>query len=157
MRREMAISPIHENDVEALHRLHAGSFWQGWDEEAFQSFLQDSSVFGFAARPIGQPENIVGFVLARLVADEGEILSIAVDPSRRRDGVGHALMRALMRHLHHQRAEMLFLEVDETNQAARALYQRYGFEEVGRRPSYYKSENGCSDALVLKRQFRSGS
>jgi len=156
LRREMAIIPAEQNDVEALYTLHAKSFWHGWDREAFQSFLQDPQVAGFIARPVGQPKKLAGFILARLIADEAEILSIAVDPDHRKSGTGRALMDALLRYLHKERAEMLFLEVDELNSAARALYKRFGFIETGRRPGYYQSQTGRSDALILQRKLIQG-
>jgi ribosomal-protein-alanine N-acetyltransferase len=64
-------------------------------------------------------------------------------------------MDAVLRELHAQRAEKLFLEVDETNQPAIALYRRFGFREVGQRPRYYQSAGGRkSGALVMRRDLR---
>jgi len=153
LRREVVIVPVEQGDVEALHALHAKCFWQGWDKETFQSFLQDPQVVGFVSRPVGKPHKLTGFVLARLVAAEAEILSIAVDADYRKHGTGYALMDALLRYLHQERAETLFLEVDELNKAARALYRHFGFKEVGRRLAYYKSQTGRSDALILRRKL----
>ena len=97
----------------------------------------------------------VGFVLARLAAGEGEILTVAVARSHRRQGLGWQLMDAVLRELHAQRAEALFLEVDETNVAAIALYRRLGFREVGKRANYYRSpERGPTGALVMRRDLR---
>ena len=81
-------------------------------------------------------------MLARLAAGEGEILTVAVARAHRRQGLGWRLMDAVLRELHAQRAEALFLEVDETNVAAIALYRRLGFREVGKRPRYYQSADG---------------
>lgn len=145
LRHELAVISVTQDDVEAPHGIHVKSFRHGWDREMFQSFLQDPQVTGFAARPVDQPHKLTGFVLARLVAGEAEILSIAVDPDYRKPGTGYALMDALLRHLHPSRVEMLFFEVDELNTAARALYRGFRFTETGRRPGYYQSQSGCSD------------
>ncbi|MBA3449065.1 MAG: GNAT family N-acetyltransferase, partial [Pseudaminobacter sp.] len=121
----------------------------------FEGLLEQDTVFGYAAREIGHGnEKPVGFVLARLVADEGEILTVAVARAHRRQGLGWQLMDAVLRELHGQRAEALFLEVDETNLGAIALYRRLGFRDVGKRPAYYQSEQGASGALVMRRDLR---
>jgi ribosomal protein S18 acetylase RimI-like enzyme len=75
---------------------------------------------------------IVGFALYRLVAGEGELLNLAVDPKARRGGVGSALLTHMM-----GLAELWHLEVRESNAAAIALYQAAGFSQVGRRAEYY--------------------
>src|SRR5690606_10955011 len=113
-------------------------------------------VFGFAAWRVGQrPAGPAGFVLARLAAGEAEILTIAVSRTMRRHGVGRDLMEAVLRELHAQRAEALFLEVDEINEAAIALYRRLGFREVARRPAYYDQPDAPKTAaLVMRRDLR---
>ena len=114
-----------------------------WTDGEFASLLSQDTVFGFAARETGHGgAPPVGFVLARLAAGEGEILTVAVARAHRRQGLGWRLMDAVLRELHSQRAEALFLEVDETNAAAIALYRRLGFFEVGKRPTYYGTGRG---------------
>jgi len=152
--QEIVINRAAVEDVDALCQLHGASFWQGWDEETFMTFLQDRTLVCLAARPIGIPRKVIGFVLVRFVAGEAEIITLAVDSAWRRQGVGYGLLDALLRHLYQQRAEMLFLEVEEHNEAARQLYRRFSFEEVGRRQAYYQTAHGRRDALTLKRQLR---
>jgi len=153
-RRDVVIDRAMMEDVDALCQLHEQSFWQGWDEEAFRAFLQDMNLFCLCARLIGQPRRIIGFVVARFVAGEAEIITLAVEPSWRCQGVGYGLVDSLLRHLYQQRAEVLFLEVEENNEAARKLYRRFSFEEVGRRQAYYQTAQGRRDALILKRHLR---
>src|SRR5690606_7715865 len=116
-------------------------------------------VFGFAARETGKgAAPPVGFVLARLAAGEGEILTVAVARAHRRQGLGWRLMAAVLRELHGQRAEALFLEVDEANAPAIALYRRPAPSAGGKRPRYYASAQGPargkSGALVMRRDLR---
>ena len=93
--------------------------------------------------------------VARRAADEGEILTVVVARALRRSGLGWKLMDAVLRELHAARAQALFLEVDESNAPALALYRRLGFREVGRRPSYYDHAEGKkSAALVMRRDLR---
>jgi ribosomal-protein-alanine acetyltransferase len=75
---------------------------------------------------------ILGFAMYRVVAGEGELLNLAVDPSARRTGVARALLQEMM-----QEAEIWHLEVRESNLAAIALYDSLGFQKVGRRSGYY--------------------
>src|SRR5690606_37665763 len=125
-------------------------------EHEFVSLIEQEPVFGFAAWRIGQRRAApAGFVLARLAAGEGEILTIAVGRAYRRRGLGRDLMEAVLRALHGERAEALFLEVDEANAPALALYRRLGFREVGRRPGYYEHPHAPKTAaLTMRRDLR---
>ena len=109
----------------------------GWSEAAFADLLAMPGALALAGE--------AGFVLARLAADEAEIIMLAVRPDLRRGGQGRALLRAAMQAASAQGAARLFLEVAEDNEAARALYAGLGFQVLGRRAQYY----GEVDALVL--------
>jgi [ribosomal protein S18]-alanine N-acetyltransferase len=151
-RREYSLEPLSVADSAAVAVLHQEDFVRPWSGDEFEALLEQDTVFGYAAREVGHGnENPVGFVLARLVAGEGEILTIAVARSHRRQGLGWQMLDAVLRELHAQRAEALFLEVDETNIAAIALYRRMGFRQVGKRPGYYQSDRG---AFVMRRDLR---
>ncbi len=155
-RKEVSVEPLTARDAVAIQRIHALSFHHGWSSDDFRGLIAQDTVFGFVARPGGKPEEACGFVLARLVAGEAEILTIAVDADHRRLGVGRALMDAVLRHLHQERAETLFLEVDAANVAAQVLYRRLGFAKVGDRPAYYETPAGRSAALILRRDLKRG-
>jgi ribosomal-protein-alanine N-acetyltransferase len=155
-RKEYALQLLVPEDSPALSDLHQEDFVRPWTEAEFSALLEQETVFGYAARETGQGAMApAGFVLARLAAGEGEILTVAVARSHRRQGIGWQLMDAVLRELHAQRAEALFLEVDETNLPAIALYRRLGFRQVGQRPNYYRSpEHGPTGALVMRRDLR---
>jgi ribosomal-protein-alanine N-acetyltransferase len=147
------IEPLGPADAEAVASLHVEGFQIAWSADEFASLLAKDTVFGFAARPAGRrghPPS--GFVLARLAAGEAEILTISVAQAKRGQGLGGALMEAVLRHLHSERAEAIFLEVEENNGWAIALYRRLGFREVGRRPGYYRQFGG-GGALVMRRDL----
>jgi [ribosomal protein S18]-alanine N-acetyltransferase len=92
----------------------------------------------------------MGFLLGRLVAGEAELLTIAVDPAARRQGIGAALVRQFLDQVRAKGGESVFLEVAETNLPARALYARHCFLPQGRRRAYYREVTGSAvDALVL--------
>lgn len=155
-KREHAIVDLEPADTPAVSVLHAEDFRRPWSAGEFEDLLVQDTVFGYAAREVGNPRaGIVGFVLARLAAGEGEILTVAVARTHRGAGLGRALMDAVLRQLHAERAEALFLEVDETNVPAVALYRRLGFAEVARRPGYYEHEGRKrTDAIVMRRDLR---
>ncbi|MBA8877341.1 ribosomal protein S18-alanine N-acetyltransferase [Phyllobacterium myrsinacearum] len=153
--RPFVIEPLARTDSAHLAKLHRLTFSQPWSDEEFHALMVEANVFGFIAREEGNlsaPPG--GFVLARLVLDEAEILTVAVAPASQRRGIGHALMDATLRHLHNARADMLFLEVDEVNLPALALYRRLGFKQVGKRPGYYETADGRSAALTMRRDLK---
>lgn len=154
--RDFTIAPLSRGDSGFLAALHRADFARPWSSSEFSALLTQEAVFGYSARKSGKPKaDMAGFVLARLAAGEAEILSIAVARSCRRLGLGRLLMDAILRELYRQRAEALFLEVDETNAPAVTLYRRLGFREVGKRPGYYASGSGeKTGALVMRRDLR---
>ncbi len=156
-RRDYAVEALTRSHAGDLSMLHREDFVRPWSHEEFASLIDDKHVFGFAVRQVGNPKaGPLGFVLARLVAGEAEILTIAVSRSARRLGLGWKLMDAVLRQLHGDRAEALFLEVDETNAPALALYKHFGFIQVGRRANYYEGsgDRGRTAALVMRLDLR---
>ncbi len=91
---------------------------------------------------------VVGYIVARGVADEGEILNLAVGDRYQRRGVGRALVRAALVLLAAGGAQTVYLEVRESNEAARRLYEGLGFEVLARRGHYYRQPDEA--ALVLR-------
>lgn len=124
---------------EALAQLHAMAFDQPWDAPAITALLATPGTFAFWDG--GQ-----GFIMARAVGEEAEILTLAVSPAARSKSLGRALVAAAAAHAATLGAGVFFLEVAETNAPALALYTGLGFLQVGRRSGYYAG----GDARVLK-------
>jgi ribosomal-protein-alanine N-acetyltransferase len=131
-------------DFAALSEVHGTSFFESWSAPSLRSSLSATGSFAFIEGDLD------GFILARTVADEAEILTLAVRPERRRLGIGRALVMAALEHALAAGAARAFLEVGKTNGAARALYESLGFSCVGERRGYYgeRSERP-EDALTL--------
>jgi len=91
---------------------------------------------------------ILGFAIARCADDEWEIENLVVEGERRRQGVGSALISELVREARRSGAAAVLLEVRESNAPARLLYEKAGFNYVGRRTGYYRDPP--EDALLLK-------
>jgi ribosomal-protein-alanine N-acetyltransferase len=145
-----SLSEAGRGDAAAMASLHAASFHRGWSDGEFESLLNERNVIAHRAVVHGK---LVGFILSRMAADEAEILSVAVAARERGRGVARNMLVTHMRRLAGAGCRTIFLEVDETNQPARRLYQSAGFREVGRRDSYYKQGSGATAALVLRRDI----
>ena len=138
-------------DAAAIAALHAASFQRGWGEDEVYRLLVEKNVVAHCAKTQGVTgRSMTGFILSRLAAGEAEILSIAIAAKQRGRGLSRPLLDLNLRRLAGLGARTVFLEVDENNKPARALYRRAGFADVGRRNSYY--QNGAA-ALVLRRDL----
>jgi ribosomal-protein-alanine N-acetyltransferase len=128
-------------DADTLAAVHAEAFDHPWDAVAIADLLSQAGVFGIAVKG--------GFILCRVVLDEAEILTLAVRPGARRQGLARQLTRAAGDAARSLGADRLFLEVAEDNMAARGLYADAGYVETGRRRAYYETAQGRTDALIL--------
>jgi ribosomal-protein-alanine N-acetyltransferase len=127
------------DDTAQLARLQALCFAQAWDGKAMRGLMESPGILAFLA-----PR---GLVMARVAADEAEILTVGVEPAARRAGLGAALVAQAAEAAQASGARTMFLEVATGNVAARALYGRLGFREAGRRKAYYAASE---DALILR-------
>jgi [ribosomal protein S18]-alanine N-acetyltransferase len=139
----------------ALAALHGQCFPQGWSDDTFRQLLATSEVRAMVAR--ADSAEIIGFILVRVAADECEILSLAVAPKRRCQGIGSKLIEAGAHEAFACGACAMFLEVDVNNTAATYLYRKLGFKEVGRRTGYYRICDSLADALILRCELPIGA
>ena len=131
------------SDPAALAALHATAFPAPWSAAVFVDLLAQPGVFAVVEAD--------GFILMRAVLDAAEILTLAVRPQARGAGLGGRLVGRGAVRAAQAGATRIFLEVAEDNAAARALYDRAGFRQIGRRRGYY--DGGRIDALVLERDM----
>ncbi|HEX3753494.1 MAG TPA: ribosomal protein S18-alanine N-acetyltransferase [Rhizomicrobium sp.] len=134
----IALFDSANGDTRQLAELHTACFSDAWSARAIADLLVTPNCFAFASEQ--------GFILARAVGAEAEILTLAVAPAARRRGVGQALVTSAAAHARNLASAVMFLEVRAGNRAAIALYRRLGFLQVAVRKGYYDGE----DALVLK-------
>lgn len=130
-----------------LATIHAASFTlpRPWSEREFSTLL-DSPHSLLVTRP-------AGFALARVVADEAELLTIAVLPMARRQGTGKALLQDLLTQAADRGATRIFLEVSAQNDSAIALYEGQGFQTLARRKGYYVAFEHKVDALIMEKRL----
>lgn len=129
----------------ALAHLHAACFTRPrpWSATEFADLLGAPTTRLF--------ESPNGFLLARVIADEAELLTLAVSPAARRTGLGATLVQRFLADAAATGAKTAFLEVAADNLAALSLYRRTGWTEAGRRRNYYAPG---LDALVLRHDLR---
>jgi ribosomal-protein-alanine N-acetyltransferase len=137
------LEPAHALIASALHRA---SFELPWSAEEFAKLLEQPGVAGLMWTG-AEPQ---GFILIRAVADEAEILTLAVAPEFRRRGVAESLLDEAARMLRAGGTHRLFLEVADDNTPARALYEKHGFVATGRRAKYYERASAARvDAVIM--------
>jgi ribosomal-protein-alanine N-acetyltransferase len=136
------IRPASLAYVPALAAIHAAAFPpnEAWGEDAISLQLALPGAFGFL-------DERGGMLLGRVTVDEAEVLTLAVAPHARRQGIARSLLEAACEETRLRGGRTIFLEVADGNVPARQLYARFGFAEVGRRHRYYSD---LSDALVLR-------
>jgi ribosomal-protein-alanine N-acetyltransferase len=143
--------PLGALDLDRAAVLHRQAFEplgeRPWTRRDMAELLASPGVAGLFVEVEGREG---GFALWRTVADEAELLTIAVQSDRRRHGLGRALLAAVVGQARRGGAQCLFLEVGADNAPARSFYSQAGFVEVGRRPDYYRRHTGFADALVLR-------
>lgn len=146
-----AIEPATQRDAPRLAQLHGASFHRGWGEGEFETMLTERNTLVHRLR-LGR--RTVGFAVSRMAADEAEILSIAIDQAERGRGLSRHLLMTHLGHLAGRGVRTIFLEVEENNTPARRLYERAGFDVVGRRERYYRQASGEQlNALLMRRDL----
>ena len=131
-------------DVPMVAAIEAQSFSDAWPESAFRSLLKNAAVRFTVCERRGL---VCGYTVVIGAAAEAELANIAVAPSARQQGFGDGLLAAAIERSAGDGVASIYLEVRESNVAARRLYESHGFAAAGRRRGYYRQPD--EDALVL--------
>jgi ribosomal-protein-alanine N-acetyltransferase len=147
-----AARALEARDLDFASALHGEAFVvlgeRGWTSGEIAALLASPGVIGLLLQDGAEA---IGFALCRAIADEAELLTMAVRADRRRRGAGRALMGRAIDVARERGAHSLFLEVGADNPAALALYERIGFRPVGRRVAYYSRRGRAAvDAIVMR-------
>jgi [ribosomal protein S18]-alanine N-acetyltransferase len=151
-RERVVLREATDRDVDAVLEIERASFGDPWNRNAFFELLDDPRVAFLIADAAGA---VRGYVVAWFVLDEGEIGNLAVARDAQRQGIGALLLDGAISAVRGVKVEALYLEVRDSNAAARALYASRGFVEVGRRREYYRKP--IEDALVLRLDLAKGA
>ena len=144
------IEPSQPRDADAVAKLHAASFYRGWPRQDIESYLLDRDTPTLVA--CDAKRKVAGFAMLRLLGDDVELMTIAVEPKYRGKGVGAALLSACFADLMMTPSKRMVLEVAADNPPAIRLYEKLGFKKLSERKGYYARPDGQpATALVMAR------
>lgn len=147
---EVRIGVMSAEDLPAVFALEQRAYGVPWS----LGMLRDCISAGHTGLTLRAEDALVGYAILSSAAGEAHLLNLAVEPGRQRCGYGARLLCRILDMARWHHAQVLLLEVRPSNTAALALYQRFGFAQIGRRPGYYPLPGGGrEDALVLSRSL----
>jgi ribosomal-protein-alanine N-acetyltransferase len=142
------LRPAVESDLTEITGIERASFADPWTEESFRRLLEAQPAIFLVAK--NDPDaTVAGYVVAFAVGEDGEILNVAVASPFRGRGLAGQMLDAALIELAARGVRTAFLEVRESNEAARGLYRSRNFSEIGRRREYYRRP--VEDAVVMRR------
>ena len=144
------IVPMNADHLEELEKLERICFSRPWSRKMLAEELENQCA-AFLVAQDGITGQVVGYAGLLVMADEGYITNVAVFPEYRRQGVAAKLISVFENFARGNKLAFLTLEVRPSNTAAIALYESFGFEEVGRRKNYYDLPK--EDALILTKTY----
>ena len=141
---ELTIRELKESDIPSVVEIENISFTTPWSEILFfNEIYKQRSI----AKVALIDKKVIGYICANFVADEGHILNLAVHPDFRRKGIAKTLVENILEELKETDCRFLYLEVRASNNAARELYEGFGFSVVGTRKKYYNKPE--EDAVIM--------
>lgn len=148
MTENITVRSMRKGDIKSLAQLDEICFAVPWSEQAFSDEAENELATYLVAC---DGERVIGYIGYWKVIDEGHITNIAVLPEYRRQGIASKMLEGIIKAAYEGGLCLLTLEVRKSNMAARCLYERFGFEELGERKDYYikPNENAVIMTLML--------
>lgn len=144
----MILEKLNASHVAQIAQLEKICFSDPWSERSVASELENKLSCWLVAM---EGEQVAGYIGSQTVCGETDMMNVAVHPDHRRKGIAEKLILALIEELKGMESHCLTLEVRASNAPAIALYEKLGFEEIGRRKNYYR--NPREDALILRKEW----
>lgn len=144
----MNITEMKITHVPQVAELEKVCFSDPWSERSVASELQNELALWLVAL---DGDTVAGYIGSQSVLGEADMMNVAVAPAYRRQGIAEALILELIQRLKAQKVHSLTLEVRASNDPAKALYEKLGFAQVGRRPNYYAHPR--EDGLILRKEW----
>ena len=141
----LELRPMAEVDLPAVMAIEDAIYAFPWTLGNFR----DSVAAGYDCSVYVRDGALIGYAVVMLAADEAHLLNLSIAAGCQRQGYGSRLLRRLCDVARGRGAALMFLEVRPSNLAGLRLYERHGFQRVGRRREYYPAQTGREDALIL--------
>jgi ribosomal-protein-alanine N-acetyltransferase len=145
----MLLRDMTPADLDAVLRVEREVHAHPWTRGNFSDALRSK----YQCTVFESDGNMLGYAVLMLAVDESELLDIAIDAARQRQGWGQRLLDEMMVLARHFGMHRMVLEVRASNKAAIALYRKAGFRDIGLRRDYYQAENGREDAILMGREL----
>ena len=140
-----ALRAMRLDDIEVVAQLEAEAYEFPWTLGIFRDCLRA----GYECWVLVQSDEVIGYAVLSVAAGEAHLLNVCIARAQAGHGHGTRLVRRMIDLARWHHAERMFLEVRPSNGRAIALYDRIGFNEIGRRPNYYPAKRGREDAIVM--------
>lgn len=140
------LAPMQASDLPQVLEIERRAYAFPWSEGIFRDCLKA----GYSAWTVQDRDGVMlGYSMVSMAVGEAHILNLAVDPSRRREGLARFLLEHLLQIARAAHTTVVLLEVRRSNKAAIRLYQGFGFKQIGTRRNYYPGVEQREDAFVL--------
>lgn len=146
---QLSFAPMYVRHVPLIGTMERRNYEFPWSDGIFRDCVKA----GYIARLVLLDDEIIGYGVMQIGADEAHILNLCIDKPWQRQGFARVLLDRLIQEAGHRQAHIVFLEVRPSNPRAVDLYQQFGFNEIGLRKGYYDSANGREDALVMAKNL----
>ncbi|UCG79284.1 MAG: ribosomal protein S18-alanine N-acetyltransferase [Nitrospirota bacterium] len=140
----LSVREIRTEDLDTVTAIESLSFSRPWTRNMFYQEMGNPRSFIRVAELNG---NIIGYICASFVLDEGHILDIAVNSLYRKKGIATVLVNDVLSNLRKFGIKRIFLEVRVSNRSALSFYEKIGFESIGSRKDYYRDP--VEDAVTM--------
>ena len=119
-----------------------------WSKDFLSSLFLEKNVFFISSNDPAE-----GYLIARKILDEYEVLSLATDINKRRRGIGTMLLKKLINMAKKEKIQRILLEVSQNNIAAICMYEKAGFKKISKRKNYYNGGKDSRDAYVMEKNL----
>lgn len=140
------IRRLSQADVDRVLEIELSAYPHPWTRGIFTDCIR----VGYDCWGLQLQDRLEGYTILTHAAGESHLLNLCIAPDCQRRGLGSILLNHAIRLAREAACEQMFLEVRPSNPAGIALYRRNGFDVVGRRPDYYRSDDGREDAIVMR-------